>query len=299
MTGDTIFVSGTGFGTGVGKSFVTSLLCRLLDDEGYEVAPFKTLNLTPVTYTKNGAEFGYAQALQAVAARTDPDPRMNPFTPKPNEDGTIDLVFGDETVEENVDIVAGFRGEDATLADPDHHEAVLDTADTALSELRAENDIVVIEGSGPAQLVGFGPISEWFDLANMQTAAMADAATFLVTDNLDAVPGTLSDLEPEHRDLVEGVVLDIPELAQDLVNIGIDQDLLLAAGGAQIREQHGDEMPIVATLPKYPQLADLPDLDPLTLGPKISFEQWEVTIDSIATEAAPYVDLAEIVQKAE
>ncbi len=107
MTGETIFVSSTGFGTGVGKSFVTSLLCRLLDDEGYDVAPFKTLNLTPVTYTVDGSEFGYAQALQAVAARTDPDPRMNPFMPTPNGDGTIDLVFGDDTLRENVGIVDG------------------------------------------------------------------------------------------------------------------------------------------------------------------------------------------------
>lgn len=296
--GKTVFVSATGFGTGVGKSFVTALLCRLLDDEGYEVAPFKTLNLTPVTYTKDGAEFGYSQALQAVAARTDPDPRMNPFTPKPRGDGTIDLVFGDETAEEGVELVDGFMGEDAILSDSDHHEAVLDAADTALSELRAENDVVVIEGSGPAQIPVSEPVSDWLDLANMQTAAMADAAVFLVTDNLDSVSGTLSKLGPEHRDLVEGVILNAPGLTKELSGMGIDQELFLS--GIKTRwEQHRYEVPLVATLPNYPQLAELPDLDPLMLAPKIPFDLWERTIDTIATQAKPYVDLDKIVQKAD
>jgi len=63
---------------------LAALLFRLFREYGYKVVPYKTLNLTRVTYVKDGKEFGYAQALQAIAAGLEPDYRMNPFTPKPN-----------------------------------------------------------------------------------------------------------------------------------------------------------------------------------------------------------------------
>ena len=103
MTAKKVMIQATGFGTGVGKSFVVALLCRLFKEDGYKVAPFKTLNLTPVTYVKNGKEFGYAQALQAIAAGQEPDYRMNPYTLKPLGNGRFDIFLEGECIKRNFD----------------------------------------------------------------------------------------------------------------------------------------------------------------------------------------------------
>ena len=84
-------------GTGIGKSLMVALLCRLFSEDGYKVAPFKALNLTNVVYRDGeGREFGYSQALQAIAAGIEPNYRMNPFTPKPLGNGEFELILEGE-----------------------------------------------------------------------------------------------------------------------------------------------------------------------------------------------------------
>ena len=78
------------------------MLCRLFKEDGHKVAPFKTLNLTPVTYVKDGREFGYAQALQAIAAGQELDYRMNPYTPKPLSNGRFDIFLEGKCIERNL-----------------------------------------------------------------------------------------------------------------------------------------------------------------------------------------------------
>ena len=60
-----------------GKSFVAAALCRILRQDGYSVAPFKSQNMALNSYiTKDGLEIGRAQAMQAEAAYRghEPDP---------------------------------------------------------------------------------------------------------------------------------------------------------------------------------------------------------------------------------
>jgi len=102
MAAKKIMVQATGFGTGIGKSFLVALLCRLFKEDGHKVAPFKTLNLTPVTCVKDVREFGYAQALQAIAAGQEPDYRMNPYTPKPLGNGRFDIFLEGKCIERNL-----------------------------------------------------------------------------------------------------------------------------------------------------------------------------------------------------
>ena len=48
-----------------GKSFVAAALCRILRQDGYSVAPFKSQNMALNSYiTKDGLEIGRAQAMQ-------------------------------------------------------------------------------------------------------------------------------------------------------------------------------------------------------------------------------------------
>ena len=66
--------------SGVGKSLLTAALCRIFQQDGYRVAPFKSQNMALNSYiTQDGLEMGRAQVVQARAAGKEPDVRMTPI----------------------------------------------------------------------------------------------------------------------------------------------------------------------------------------------------------------------------
>ena len=74
-----------------GKSVVTTGLCRALWRRGVRVAPYKAQNMSNnsmvCAHPDGGtAEIGRAQWVQALAARVEPEPAMNPVLLKPGSD---------------------------------------------------------------------------------------------------------------------------------------------------------------------------------------------------------------------
>lgn len=283
-------------GTGVGKSFLVALLCKFFSQDGYKVAPFKVLNLTPVTYVKDGREFGYSQALQAVAAGIEPDWRMNPWPVKPVGNLEFDIFLEGKCVARNYnlekEVIKGalkqFFSRKSKFAE------IKEIIKSSFESLAKDYDIICIEGSGPAKLLGFGPLSGLFDFVNMGVSEITASPVVFVTENIDAIPGVLANLTPEQKQRVRGIILN-KFIYDELVGLGA-REWYLSVGMKRIRAVYGKAIgkDIVGIIPYLQELSKLPDLDPLGPAPKIPFDEWEKVISAVAKKARKWIDLKKI-----
>jgi adenosylcobyric acid synthase len=182
-----------------GKSFLTTALCRYFADQGLRVAPFKAQNMsTNAAVTPDGHEIGRAQYVQAIAARTPPDVRMNPVLLKPKADTHSQV------------IVMG-RYDAATTALPwlERRSRLWPIVQSSLHGLIQEFDQIVIEGAGSPAEINLRAS----DIVNMSVALACDADVYLVAD-IDRggafahLLGTWQFLEREERALIRGFVLN-------------------------------------------------------------------------------------------
>lgn len=193
----TIMFQGTS--SNAGKSVLTAALCRILQQDGVSVAPYKSQNMSLNSFvTRDGREMGRAQVVQAQACRLDPDARMNPILLKPNSDtGAQVIVLGKPVGNMNVTEYIDFKPQ------------AFDVAKQALDELRAENNVVVLEGAGSPAEVNL----KRHDIVNMAMAQYANAPVLLVGD-IDrggvfaSFIGTMEVMEEWERSLVAGFVVN-------------------------------------------------------------------------------------------
>ncbi|WP_439518683.1 cobyric acid synthase [Hydrogenophaga sp.] len=227
MTARCVMVLGTT--SGAGKSWLTTALCRYYARQGLRVAPYKAQNMSNNARVVQGGEIGSAQYFQALAARAEPDVRMNPLLLKPEADTRSQVVLMGQ-VSEDLSAMP-WRG---------RSRHVWPQLAAALDALREENDVVVIEGAGsPAEI----NLHE-SDVVNMRVALHANARCLLVTD-IDRggafahLYGTWALLPPGERALIQGFVL----------NRFRGDASLLAPAPQQLEELTG--VPTVATLPMW------------------------------------------------
>ena len=222
-----------GTSSGAGKSWLATALCRHYARQGLKVAPFKAQNMSNnarvVASPGGSGEIGSAQYFQALAARTEPDVRMNPLLLKPEADTRSQVVM-----------LGQVDAELSAMPWRGRSEKVWPRIAQALDDLRAEYDVVVIEGAGsPAEINLMAS-----DIVNLRVARAADARCLLVTD-IDRggafahLYGTWALLPEADRARIDGFVLN--KFRGDAT--------LLAPAPEQLEQLTG--VPTVATLPMW------------------------------------------------
>lgn len=184
----------------VGKSILTTALCRILRQDGYRPVPFKAQNMALNSYvTKDGDEMGRAQVAQAEAAGLDPIVQMNPVLLKPSGNQTSQVVLMGKPV--------------GVYSAQEYHTryslTAWDSVKESMAYLQERFDVVVIEGAGSPAEVNLKDT----DIVNMRVAKEFNVPVFLIADidrggALASIVGTLELLEPEERDLVKGIVIN-------------------------------------------------------------------------------------------
>jgi cobyric acid synthase len=294
-------------GTGVGKSLAVSLLCRLFYEDGYKVAPFKALNLTNVTYKdEEGREFGYSQALQAIAAGIKPDYRTNPFTPKPLGNGKFDLILEGKVVERYTPTTGILREAFREIVGAEtFYDKVMNSVKRCLDYLLKNYDIVCIEGSGPSKLLGLGYFSKLLDIPNMKTAELASAPVILLSNNLDSVLLTyMLNLPAKEKEMIKGVILNrffIKDIEKEVVrDIGIPQKFF-EIGINRIEKEYikkfsevGISAELIGYIPYLEELSKLPPLDPLFSDKRVDMETWKEIIPKVAKKVKNKINLKKI-----
>ncbi len=294
MTAKTLMVVGTS--SSAGKSLLVTALCYYYARRGIKVAPYKAQNMSNnAAVCADGSEIGRAQATQALAAGIAPRVEMNPVLIKPEADSRSQVV------------VMGRAWQNLSAREYYPRKKFLwEQATGALDTLRAEYDLVIMEGAGsPVEL----NLKEG-DIVNMAVARYADAPTLLVGD-IDRggifaqLLGTLWLLPPEERTLVRGLVVN-----------KFRGDISLFADGVRILEERGG-VPVLGVLPylhglfipeedavalevpaqparpaqvvdiaviRLPRIANFDDFDPLAAEPGLRLRY----VDSLAQLGQPH-----------
>ena len=203
-----------------GKSFLVAALCRHFSNQGIRVAPFKAQNMSnQAAVTSEGLEMGRAQYLQAIAARTEPQVRMNPVLLKPSAD-----TYSQVIVLGRVDATI------SALPWMSRRGRLWPVVCQSLHSLLVDFDRVVIEGAGsPAEInLRAG------DIVNMSVALECQADVYLVSDidrggSFAHLLGTWMCLAPEEQALIKGFVLN--KFRGDPALLGNAMDWLRARTG--------------------------------------------------------------------
>jgi len=197
MPAKTLMIQGTA--SSVGKSVIVAGLCRIFQQDGFRVAPFKAQNMALNSFvTKEGGEIGRAQAVQAEAAGIEPSVHMNPVLLKPEAEASSQVIVLGK-VAKNMEASQYYE----------HTPYLLKIIEDSLNKLRSTYDIVVIEGAGSPAEVNLREK----EIANMRVAKMANAPVLLVGD-IDkggvfaSLVGTLELLTKQERDIIKGFIIN-------------------------------------------------------------------------------------------
>jgi len=206
----TLMIQGTS--SGAGKTTLVTALCRVFANAGYSVAQFKSQNMSNYSYKERDFEISQAQAIQAVAARTEILPHINPILLKPLGNyrssvivqGKFYKVMTAKAYYEKFALTKGLK-----------------TALESLQVLKKTHDVIIIEGAGSPAEINL----QKYDIANMLLAEKLSSPVLLVTDierggSFASLAGTMSLLPRKHQRLVRGFVINKFRGNKDLLKPG-------------------------------------------------------------------------------
>ncbi len=273
-----------GTGSDVGKSTLVAGLCRVFARRGLRVRPFKPQNMSNNAAVAEDAdsgsgEIGRAQWLQSVACGVPPSVHMNPVLLKPNSDTGAQVVV---------------HGQPLTVAEASDYQHLRATLLTrvidSFERLKAEADIVLVEGAGSAAEVNLRD----GDIANMGFAVPTGTPVALVGDInrggvIASLVGTHALLEAADAALVKGFIVNLFRGDVRLFDGGreairertgwrdfgvapfLPEVRALPAEDAVVLEQsaHHDAGRTLVAVPMLSRIANFDDLDPLRAEPTV------------------------------
>jgi len=189
-----------GTSSGAGKTILVTALCRIFSDLGYSVSPFKAQNMSNYSYSDKNFEISRAQAIQAIAARTEISPHQNPILLKPLGDYKSSVYVNGKYYKK--------------MHANDYYKKFvmkigLKQALQSFNNLQKNHDIVIIEGAGSPAEINL----QKYDIANMKIAEKTHSPVILITDierggSFASLVGTMKLLERKHQNLVKGFVIN-------------------------------------------------------------------------------------------
>ena len=235
-----------GTSSGAGKTTLVTALCRIFSDKGYTVTPFKSQNMSNFAYTTDEFEISRAQAIQAIGARCDITPNLNPILLKPlgNYNSMVYLngkpykKMHAKAYYENFVNVKGIQ-----------------IVSNSLKTLKKKFDLVILEGAGSPAEINL----QKFDIANMKIAQKANASVLLVSDidkggSFASIVGTMSLIEKKYQKLVKGFIFNKFRGDIDVLKPGFQ------------KLKKFTKIPVIGTVPLIP--LNLPEEDSLDAKPK-------------------------------
>jgi len=235
-----------GTSSSAGKSTLVTALCRIFANKGFSVAPFKSQNMSNYTYKGDGFEISRAQAIQALGARCEITPDLNPIMLKPlgNYYSHVYLLgkkFKKMHAREYYQKFVKTQG--------------LKIAIKSLQNLQQNHDLVILEGAGSPAEINL----DKFDIANMKIAEIANSPVLLITDidrggSFASIVGTLALLEKKYQKLIKGFVIN--KFRGDVK--------ILKPGFRKLKEK--TKKPVLGVIPMFD--FDLPEEDSLNVKAK-------------------------------
>lgn len=256
---NSLMVQGTS--SNAGKSTLVTALCRIFSDKGFSVAPFKSQNMSNFSYKTKDFEISRAQAIQAIAARCEIIPEINPILLKPLGNYFSDVYLNGKK----------FKKMHAN----DYYQKFVNTkglaiAKTALNILQKNSDLIIIEGAGSPAEINL----QSYDIANMRMAKLVNAPVLLISDierggSFASLVGTFELIEKKYQKLIKGFVL----------NKFLGDPTILRPGFSKLKKRTG--IPVLGVIPKT--IVSLPEED--SLGKKSKPVTWNSkTINKIDNE---------------
>jgi len=235
-----------GTSSGAGKTILVTALCRIFSDMGYTVSPFKAQNMSNFSYVGKNFEISRAQAIQAVAARTEITSSLNPILLKPLGNYRSSVFVNGKFFKK---MHASDYYENFIL------KTGLNTSLDSFNKLSQSHEIIFLEGAGSPAEINL----QKFDISNMKIAKKTKSPVLLITDierggAFASIVGTMELIEKKYQKLVQGFIIN--KFRGDIE--------ILKPGYRQLKQKTG--LPVFGTIPMTN--FEIPDEDSIGNSPK-------------------------------